>query len=333
MEKRNNGQELVVTINNNDKALEITESMVKNYICQQATRGDIFMFLQLCQAQNLNPFIGEAYLIKYGSDVQMVVGKETFMKRAESNPEFQDLEAGIIVGKGSDKDFSFEFRNGAFYFPHNEKLLGGWAKVQRKDREKPITIEIPIQEYLKRNRDGKVNKQWATMPATMIRKVALVQALREAFPNALGGCYIREEVAEGEREIIDAHYTPSNGSNIETSAGNGNGNGTSTASADNSHNNANDASSASAYADTTANSDNKDSEETISLTEEESLTMLTKLKKAANNLKGEGLDKVQEWWFDNKNEIDRLINNHRDELVTEVKEIKKAEMNIKQDAA
>ena len=133
MEKRNN--ELVVTINTNDKNLEVTESMVKKYLCPQATSGEVFMFLQLCQAQNLNPFIGEAYLIKYGSDTQMVVGKETFMKRAESNPAFQCFEAGIIVGKGSDKDFSCELRNGAFYFSPQEKLLGGWAEVKRKDRE------------------------------------------------------------------------------------------------------------------------------------------------------------------------------------------------------
>jgi hypothetical protein len=30
---------------------------------------------------------------------------------------------------------------------------------------------------------------WAKMPATMIRKVALVQSLREAFPSDLGGLY------------------------------------------------------------------------------------------------------------------------------------------------
>ena len=38
-----------------------------------------------------------------------------------------------------------------------------------------------------------MNSQWAKKPATMIRKVALVQALREAFPKSFGGMYIAEE--------------------------------------------------------------------------------------------------------------------------------------------
>ena len=39
-----------------------------------------------------------------------------------------------------------------------------------------------------------VNSQWSKKPATMIRKVALVQALREAFPEDFGGMYSQEEV-------------------------------------------------------------------------------------------------------------------------------------------
>ena len=32
------------------------------------------------------------------------------------------------------------------------------------------------------------------MPCTMIRKVALVHALREAFPAVLNGCYVEDEL-------------------------------------------------------------------------------------------------------------------------------------------
>lgn len=325
-----NTNELAVTINNNDKVLELTESMVKNYICPQATRGEVFMFLQLCQAQNLNPFIGEAYLIKYGSDVQMVVGKETFMKRAESNPEFQGLEAGIIVGKGSDKDFSFEMRNGAFYFPSHEKLLGGWAEVRRKDREKPIRIEIALQEYLKKNKDGRTIKQWSNMPATMIRKVALVQALREAFPNALGGCYIAEEVAEEDRKIIDTH-----GSNTEFININGNGNGTSSASAETHGNDVNnndldkehhtDKSNGNGASSSSDSATNNGSEETMPLTEDESANLFFELLESVKKLNGKGIDAIQAWWYESKTDIDRLLKNHRDNLVVEVNKIKEKE--------
>jgi phage recombination protein Bet len=335
MDKRNNGSELAVTINHNEKNLEITESMVRSYICPQASRGEIFMFLQLCQAQNLNPFIGEAYLIKYGSDVQMVVGKETFMKRAENNPAFQGFEAGIIVRKVNDKEFSVEYREGAFYIPSHEKLLGGWAEVRRKDREKPIRIEIPLQEYQKRNREGRVIKQWATMPATMIRKVALVQALREAFPNSLGGCYIAEEIAE--QGDINVQYT--SGNNTESSANNGKR--TLAASSDSSVNdthsenkeiasnnlcekdNGNGASEEVSHH--TSLSTNVGSEETIPLTEDESAHLLFNLLESVRKLIGKGIDEIQAWWFNNKSYIDRLLKDHRDTLVVEVRKIKEGE--------
>ena len=42
--------------------------------------------------------------------------------------------------------------------------------------------------------DGTINGQWSRKPATMIRKVALTQALREAFPEDLGGMYASEEM-------------------------------------------------------------------------------------------------------------------------------------------
>ena len=42
---------------------------------------------------------------------------------------------------------------------------------------------------------------WATKPATMIRKVALVQALRDAFPNSLSQMYVAEEVQVDESEL------------------------------------------------------------------------------------------------------------------------------------
>ena len=57
-----------------------------------------------------------------------------------------------------------------------------------------------MEEYAGRKKDGSMNGQWSKKPATMIRKVALVQALREAFPKALGGMYTAEEQGQEEPE-------------------------------------------------------------------------------------------------------------------------------------
>ena len=53
---------------------------------------------------------------------------------------------------------------------------------------------MSLDEYIGKKKDGTINSQWATKPATMIKKVALVQALRDAFPSALGQLYIQDEM-------------------------------------------------------------------------------------------------------------------------------------------
>lgn len=156
------------------------------------------MFLQLCKARGLNPFLKEAYLIKYSDNnpATMVVGKEHFTKTAEKNPQFDGFEAGIILRTEAG---SIERREGTF-MTDGETLLGGWAKVWRKDRSKPFVSEANLKDFIRQTQSKK--SPWDTMPAVMIRKVPLVQSLREAFPNDLAGCYDRAEMDQA----IDAEY-------------------------------------------------------------------------------------------------------------------------------
>ena len=179
-----------VTIAGQSPAL--TLEIIKKYICPKATEAEAFMFLQLCQAQGLNPFLREAYLIKYSDSdpASIVVGKDTFTKRAEKQVSFDGFRAGLIL---RDNDQKVNYREGALLVD-GEKLLGGWAEVYRKDRKMPFRCEVSMTEYEGKTKAGEVTRQWKKMPATMIRKVPLVQALREAFPDAFGGMYSPEEM-------------------------------------------------------------------------------------------------------------------------------------------
>ncbi|NFG27682.1 phage recombination protein Bet [Clostridium botulinum] len=181
--------------------IELTLMDVKNYLvsgnANKVTNQEVGMFLKLCEGQKLNPFLREAYLVKYGDQAaQMVVGKDAFTKRAEMNENYKGAEAGIIVVnlKGD-----LEERKGTFYIKskNREELVGGWAKVHFKDGKEEVYHTVSIDEY-------NTNKSlWASKPATMIRKVALVQALREAFPNALSQMYTAEEVGVDEELPIE----------------------------------------------------------------------------------------------------------------------------------
>lgn len=161
-----------------------------NTVAQYLTRGngnvseqEIVMFINLCKFQKLNPFLNEAYLIKFGSQpAQIIVSKEAFMKRAESHPQYDGMEAGIIVERG-DQMVEIE---GAIKLK-SDVLIGGWSKVYRKDRVRPVIVKVDLKEF------SKGQATWKDMPLNMIRKTAIVNALREAFPDNVGALYTEEE--------------------------------------------------------------------------------------------------------------------------------------------
>ena len=179
-----------------NQEVKLTPEIVRSYMVSGnkdlVTFQEVAMFMNLCKFSGLNPWLKEAYLIKYSSNepATLVTGKEAFQKRAEDNPHFDGFEAGIIVFNKETGDVIY--RIGTMKFP-DEEIIGGYAEVWRKDRSHSTRIEVSFDEYAGRKKDGSLNGQWSKKPATMIRKVALVQALREAFPKAFGGMYSEEE--------------------------------------------------------------------------------------------------------------------------------------------
>ena len=111
------------------------------------------------------------------------------------------MDSGIIY----EKDGLIERSEGAF-LPKGAEILGGWAVVYRKDRSHPTKAEVTFSEYdnskIRKNgptdQYGKPTKAntWDEKPAVMIHKVAMVTALRNAFPNELGGLYEADELRE-----------------------------------------------------------------------------------------------------------------------------------------
>ena len=75
-------------------------------------------------------------------------------------------------------------------------LVGGWAKVYRKDWQHPSYASVTFDECVQKKSDGTPNSNWTKQPTTMIEKVAKVRALREAFVEDLSGMYEAEEMDE-----------------------------------------------------------------------------------------------------------------------------------------
>jgi len=182
--------------------VQLSPEIIKKYLVSgdgsKVTNEEIVLFINLCRYQRLNPFLREAYLIKYSEKypATIVVGKDVFVRRAAANPNCAGWQAGVIVQDGE----TLVEREGSLVLD-SENLVGGWAKVYRKDWQEPLKISVSLQEYTRENKEGVPQRAWATMKATMIRKVALSQALREAFPEDFQGLYSAEEMGINAEEL------------------------------------------------------------------------------------------------------------------------------------
>ena len=187
----------IVTYEVAGQEVKLSYSIVRKYLTKgnaDVTDQELVQFISVCKFNKLNPFLNEAYLIKFKSargdgNAQMIVSKEALFKRAEACEQYDGIEAGIIVLRG-DNVVELEgcFRQA------KDVLLGGWAKVYRKDRRVPTVSKVNLSEY------DKGNSIWNEKKATMISKIAKVQALREAFPSQLGAMYAKEETSALEQQ-------------------------------------------------------------------------------------------------------------------------------------
>jgi len=186
----------LVKYNTDRGEITLSPQIIRNYLVPSGTNvtdQEVIMFLNLCRYQGLNPFLREVYLVKYGNNpASIVTGKEVFTKRAMMNPLFAGLEAGITVQHGD----KVARREGSLLL-QGEVLLGGWAKVHLKEHAVPFYDEVSFGEY------SGTGPLWKSKPATMIRKVAIVHALREAFPEQFEGLYSPEEI-----NTVDASKLP-----------------------------------------------------------------------------------------------------------------------------
>ena len=191
--------------------VKLTPAIVRQYLTKgngNVTDQEVLQFISICKYQQLNPFLNEAYLVKFANNrggednAQIVVSKEAFMKRAEGCKEYKGFRAGLILKRGTDT----VYEEGEFML-ETDVLLGGWAEVYRSDRDYPVKAFVSLKDY------DKGRSTWNAIKCTMIRKTALVHAMREAFPTQLGALYSVEE-----RKVEDVPFEEVNEAKVQAQA-------------------------------------------------------------------------------------------------------------------
>lgn len=179
---------------------QITETDLVSHLTNMGlmkdlTDGEKNTYLQIAKAFNLNPFKREIYVSKYNGQMSIIVGYETYIKRAE--------RSGMLDG--------WEVTTSGSVAPVlAESTLKAVITIYRKDRTRPFVWEAKFSEYMQL-KDGRLNKFWQKSE-TMIKKVAMAQGFRLCFNDELGGMpYTSEEVMETEdiqHTVVATSTTP-----------------------------------------------------------------------------------------------------------------------------
>jgi phage recombination protein Bet len=190
-----------VTIHSSEGSVGMSVADVLKWVEPKAPPQEALKFLLSCKSAGLNPFLKEAFLLEIGGKWATVIAKSGYLKVAQNHRgrdgefDFDGFEAGVVVqaqrtdprtgqpmpGTSAGPPVEVE----GTLIPHGHLLVGGWARVWRKGVSRPTKSVVSMTEY------AKMTTTWKSIPATMIRKVALVHAIRETF--AVGDSYDESE--------------------------------------------------------------------------------------------------------------------------------------------
>ncbi len=139
-------------------------------LASQLTQEEKLQFIEVAQAFRLNPFKREIHVAVYGEGeyrrMSIVVGYQTYLDRAERAGQLDGWKAWV-EGQGED--------------------MKALVEIHRKDWHSPFIHEVYWKEAVQRKRDGSPTSFWTKMPRFQLKKVAISQGFRLAFPSELGG--------------------------------------------------------------------------------------------------------------------------------------------------
>jgi len=136
--------------------------------------AEIAKAIALAKRLGLDPIRKEVHFVPYRGSLQLIVGYAEYIKRAERSGKLNGWN--IETGK-DDIDIFAEI------------------SIYRKDWEHPLKWRVYLNEV------RKDTPSWKSMPLFMLRKVAIAQGFRLAFPEEIAELpYTEDEMATAEVE-------------------------------------------------------------------------------------------------------------------------------------
>jgi phage recombination protein Bet len=170
------------------------------------TNNEIIFFMEACKYQGMNPFTKDMYLVKFNDTVQMMTSINVMTQRLNEYDRLEGWNSGIIViNQETQKE---EYKKGTFFNKKTEELVGAWFEAHMKGWKTSFMETINLDDYLKFNKFGKPQSQWASMPAVMIEKCAVAFGIRRILPGEFKGVYTADEIGNDLEKAIDITPVP-----------------------------------------------------------------------------------------------------------------------------
>lgn len=163
------GETAVASVNETDiiKYLDMIGSTT------QLTENEKQLFIMKCVAEGLNPHKGDIYPIAYtsqsGRTVNMITAYQVFIRRAEQTGK---LKHWRVWTEGS----------------RDTNDLVAYIEIERSDWDHPFIFDVDYAEFCNKT------STWNKMPKHMLKKCAIGNGFRLAFPEDCGGLYLEEEM-------------------------------------------------------------------------------------------------------------------------------------------
>jgi phage recombination protein Bet len=160
-------------------------------LASQLTEPEKLQFIEIAQAFKLNPFKREIYVAVYGEGeyrrLSIITGYEVYLKRADRTGKLDGWKAWV-EGEG--------------------EAMKALVEIHRKDWAEPFIHEVYWCEAVQKKKDGSPTSFWTKQPKFQLKKVAISQGFRLAFPDELGGLpYDASELPDVEA-LTPASTTP-----------------------------------------------------------------------------------------------------------------------------
>lgn len=161
----------------------------------ERTDEDLLLFLYACKRTGLDPLAKQIHAVfRWDSRI----GREAMT--IQTGIDGMRLVAQRSGGYAGSDDIEYEPKDENLKYPTKAtatvyKLING-IRV-------PFRATARWGEYVQRDKEGKNNRMWESMPYNQLGKCAEALALRKGFPNELSGIYSEVEMQQAENPIGD----------------------------------------------------------------------------------------------------------------------------------